>query len=203
MAAEYDNVQPGSVVVKDNGHHDRDRSFEAALIASGDDSAREATVAAGDAARDLSGFIGTSGQHVDLMSAIREEGGDNRQATERARGDLASSIIAGDKDSIIATLQASKENVTATLDQGSRGREVTLESKSDLMEQHCETQKLVLEEGSRTREAVHAEAERTRELVRDEFRDQLARELSDAKASNGLLQLQINLLSSGNGPLKV
>jgi hypothetical protein len=98
-------------------------------------------------------------------------------------------------------MDSTKENVIVTLQEGSRGRETTLEAKSDLMREHCETQKLVIKEASDTRIAVREEAERTRELIRDEHRSILERELAAKGEENTLLKLQINLLSSGTGPL--
>lgn len=187
-----------------NGYHyvrddndDHDDLHLAALVASNGDASRDIA----DAGRDLTGFIGTSGQHVDIMSAVREEGGDGKATTWNARGHVSDLINHNTLHLTERIMDSTKENVIVTLQEGSRGRETTLEAKSDLMREHCETQKLVIKEASDTRIAVREEAERTRELIRDEHRSILERELAAKGEENTLLKLQINLLSSGTGPL--
>ena len=199
--AEYNQTDSG-VIVKDGSY--RDRSFEAALIASGDDAGRDVADAGrdlamegSDAARDLTAAVADANR--DLVSAVADAGRDLSSALHDSHRDRDLTEQVGRVERVV--VEQAKDNVIVTGREGSRGRETTLEAKSDLMKEHCETQKLVLQEGSLTREAVHAEAEKTRELVRDEHRALLQRELDAKSEENTLLKLQINLLSSGTGPL--
>lgn len=216
--AEYDNASLGGVIVRDSG--ERDRSFEAALISSGDDASRDVadagrdlTMSGDDASRDLTSALADAGRDVDIMSAVREEGGNSRATTLDARGHVTDAINEVGRQGLEntlregaagrqVTLEQSKDNVERILEQGSMGRETTLKATADLMREHCETQKLVIKEACETREAVRDEGERTRELIRDEANAALLRELTASQNANSLLQLRIDILSGGGpGPL--
>lgn len=248
-----------------DGHrgHDGLRGADAAFLGNLHDASRDIAASNTSHLANLGVSNASAGRDVDLMSAVREEGGDGRDATRDAASqvthevsngvqhleqdlsngfqhlgsDIGNSVqhlghevsqgflhmahenadafrdLTGNQHNahrdIIREGSATradvniraKENVEHILDQGSRGRETTLQAKADLMREHCETQRLVIEKACEVKEVVHAEANLTRELIRDEGRAILQRELDEARSQNGLLQLQINLLSSGNGPL--
>lgn len=185
--------------VRDNDDN-RDDLFIAAAVHAEGDANRDVA----DAGRDLA--AANAGGVRDLVNANADANRDvldaNRDLFQALHGagrdrDLTEQI--GRVERVV--VEQAKDNVIVTQAEGSRGREVTLETKADLMREHCETQKLVIKEASDTRAAVREEAERTRELVRDEHRALLQRELDAKSEENTLLKLQINLLSSGTGPL--
>lgn len=198
IVADQMTYDKGYHYVRDNDDHD-DLFVAAAVHAEGD-----ANRDVADAGRDLA--ASNAGGVRDLVNANADANRDvldaNRDLFQALHGagrdrDLTEQI--GRVERVV--VEQAKDNVIVTQAEGSRGREVTLETKADLMKEHCETQKLVIKEASDTRAAVREEAERTRELVRDEHRALLQRELDAKSEENTLLKLQINLLSSGTGPL--
>lgn len=214
----------------DNGHEDVllgqliSSNGDAARDAS--DSNRDLISAVGDASRDLINATSNGTQHSDLMGAVVG----NREVTRDAQAHIVSDVADGFRDTAQdvggahrdilresaaireEVAQQGKENIIGILDQGSRGRETTLaqaaEIRNDIADAHsqnlvahCETQKLVIKEHCETREAVREEGVRTRDLIVTESRALLERELAAKSEENTLLKLQLNLLSSGTGPL--
>ncbi len=210
--------------VRDNDDHD-DVFVAQAVHAEGDaardvaDAGRDLTSAVGDANRDLfqAGFNGN--QHSQILDALRGVQGMVQHEVADGFRDTAQDVSGAHRDILREAAsvreevaQQGKENVINILDQGSRGRETTLaqsaEIRNDIADAHtqnllahCETQKLVIKEHCETREAIREEGVRTREVVVNEARAVLERELAAKDQENTLLKLQINLLSSGTGPL--
>lgn len=161
-----------------------------------------------DAQRDFDAALHNADAHRDIIEQVSQ---------------VETTTVSQAKDNVIRTLEQGamgrettlagfKDQIRETIDQASRGRETTLatsaqiredlaDAKSELLLAHCETQKLVIKEHCETREAVREEGVRTRETVITEARAVLERELAAKSEENTLLKLQINLLSSGTGPL--
>lgn len=178
------------------------------LTSASADANRDLINANADANRDLISALHGGDQHSSILAAVL----DSRAHVTDALNHVGRDVLRDGGATREEVAQQGKENIIGILDQGSRGRETTLaqaaEIRNDIADAHsqnllahCETQKLVIKEHCETREAVREEGVRTREVVIAEARACLERELARVGEENTLLKLQLNLLSSGTGPL--